>query len=228
MRAEDGRVRQESLDSGQLGAAYVPQMEAVHIRNAVRLRELIAVHGWPDEAIAGKEGAEAAWLIVQHAIGEPEFQREMLRLLRACAGAKRVPLWHVAYLEDRIAMYEGRPQRYGTQWMDDPVDGRIRPWSLADPDRVNELRATVGLGPLHTIPEPGPNLSLDEQQEIVKNQQWWEHWLTNKGWRRHSQFITKPLRYPSGFRSHETARRSHMCGCVLYRVVCAGARQRVG
>jgi hypothetical protein len=184
MRAEDVRVRQELLQSGELGGSYVPRMEAVHIRNAARLRELIAVHGWPDDAVAGKDGAEAAWFIVQHAVGEPEFQREMLRLLHACAGAKRVPLWHAAYLEDRIAMYEGRPQRYGTQWMDDPLDGRIRPWALAEPDRVNELRAAVGLGPLHPIPEPGAELPLDEQRKIADNQQWWEHWLTNKGWRR--------------------------------------------
>ena len=186
MRAEDVRIRKGCWNPASWGARMFRKMEAVHIRNAARLRELIAVHGWPDEAIAGKEGAEAAWLIVQHAIGEPEFQQEMLRLLRACANAKRVPLWQAAYLEDRIAMYEARPQRYGTQWLDDPLDGRIRPWTLAEPDRVNELRTTVGLGPLHAIPEPGPELPLGEQRKIVENQQWWEHWLTSKGWRRHS------------------------------------------
>jgi hypothetical protein len=100
----------------------------------------------PDETIADRDGAEAAWLIVQHAIGEPEFQRDMLHLLNACAGLKRVPPWHAAYLEDRIAMYEGRPQVYGTQWIDDPRYGRIRPWSLAEPDRINELRAGASIG----------------------------------------------------------------------------------
>jgi hypothetical protein len=94
MRAEDVRVRQELLESGDLGGGYVPEMEKVHIRNAARLRDLIAAHGWPDEEIAGEDGAEAAWFIVQHAIGEPEFQREILRLLRERAGPKRVPLAH--------------------------------------------------------------------------------------------------------------------------------------
>jgi hypothetical protein len=183
MRAEDVRVRRELLESGELGGVYVPRMEAVHIRNAARLRELIAVHSWPSEGVAGADGAEAAWLIVQHAIGEPQFQREVLRLMHACASAKTVPLWHPAYLEDRIAMYEGRPQRYGTQWMDDPLDGRIRPWTLAEPERVNELRAEVGLGPLQPIPEPGPELPVEERQRIEDNRQWWEHWLTTKGWR---------------------------------------------
>jgi hypothetical protein len=183
MRADDVRVRQELLDDGELGDTYVPRMESVHIDNAARLRKLIAVHGWPHEAIAGKDGAEAAWLTVQHAIGEPEFQREMLRLLRGCAQAQQVPAWHAAYLEDRIAMYEGRPQRYGTQWLEDPLDGRIRPWTLAEPDRVNELRSEVGLGPLDPIPERGPELPFEARRKIAENQRWWEHWLTDKGWR---------------------------------------------
>ena len=183
MRAEDLRVRQELMESGELGGSYVPRMEAVHIRNAARLRELIAAHGWPDEAIAEKDGAEAAWLIVQHAIGEPEFQRGMLELLNGCAATKQCPPWHAAYLEDRIAMYEGRPQRYGTQWIEDPRDGRIRPWSLAEPDRVDEIRSQVGLQPLQPIPEPGPELPLDEQRKIADNQRWWEDWLRDRGWR---------------------------------------------
>src|ERR1700728_404343 len=75
MREEDSRVRAELMAANELGGAYVPRMEEVHTRNAARLRELIERHGWPAEDIAGKDGAEAAWIIVQHAIGEPEFQR---------------------------------------------------------------------------------------------------------------------------------------------------------
>src|SRR2546430_2184172 len=104
MRAEDQRVRQELLDANELGGHYVPRMEAVHVKNAARLRYLIAQHGWPAEDLVGKDGAEAAWLIAQHAIGEPEFQRDVLRLLQSCAAENRVPKWHAAYLEDRIAL----------------------------------------------------------------------------------------------------------------------------
>jgi len=184
MQAEDLRVRQELLDADQLGGAYVPRMEAIHIKNAARLRELIALHGWPGEDIAGKDAAEAAWLITQHAVGEPDFQREVLRLLRDCAAAGHCPAWHAAYLEDRVALYEGRPQRFGSQWVDDPRDGRIRPWKLADPEHVNDLRASVGLGPLDPIPEPGPDLLPDHQAAIRENQRWWDEWLASKGWRK--------------------------------------------
>jgi hypothetical protein len=184
MRAEDLRIRQELMASGELGDSYAPRMEEVHGRNAARLRELIGVYGWPAEDVAGKDGSEAAWLVAQQAIGEPEFQRESLRLLRACAAEGRVPVWQAAYLEDRIAMYEGRPQRYGTQWLDDAADGRARPWRLEEPMHVNELRAEVGLEPMRPIPERGRELSPDHRQQIEDNQRWWEEWLASRGWPR--------------------------------------------
>jgi hypothetical protein len=184
LRAEDLRVRQELLASGELCGSYAPRMEAVHVNNAARLRDLIAKHGWPAEDIAGKDGAEAAWFIAQHAIGEPEFQQQVLQLLTDSAAEGRTPAWHAAYLDDRIALYEGRPQRYGSQWLDDPRDGRLLPWKLVDPEHVNELRSSVGLGPLPPIPESGPDLPEEQQKQSRENTRWWQRWLVSKGWQR--------------------------------------------
>jgi len=183
MRDEDLRVRKELLDAGELSGHYAPRMEYVHVANARRLREIVSTHGWPDESLVGADGAEAAWLIVQHAIGEPDLQRSVLGLLRNAAERGLVPAWQAAYLEDRIALYENRPQRYGTQSIDDPRDGRSRPWLLAEPERVNELRASVGLEPLPPIPEAGPDLPFETQQQMLENERWWKDWLASKGWR---------------------------------------------
>ena len=184
MRAADLRLRAELLAAGELDGHYVPRMEEMHVGNAARLRQLIEIHGWPAADVAGEDGAEAAWLIVQHAIGEPEFQRRALTLLAARVAEARVPAWHAAYLEDRIALYEERPQRYGTQSLDDPRDGRTRPWTLADPDRVDQLRAEVGLEPLRPIPGPGPDLPTAERAQREEDHRWWKDWLASKGWRR--------------------------------------------
>jgi hypothetical protein len=183
MRAEDLCVRQELVDSGELGGAYVPRMEAVHIRNAERLRQIVNECGWPDEQTVGEDGSKAAWFIVQHAVGFPDLQRRCLHLMQCSAQAGLIARWQVAYLEDRIAMQEGRAQRYGTQWLDDPLDGRTRPWKLAEPERVNELRATAGLDRMHPTPERGPELPLEQQEAIQRNQRWWADWLASKGWR---------------------------------------------
>jgi Family of unknown function (DUF6624) len=192
MREEDLRVRGELDAAGELGGPYVPRMEAVHVRNAARLRELIAEHGWPAEDIAGEDGAKAAWFIVQHAVGEPDFQRHVLSLLQQGAAAGRIPPWHAAYLEDRIALHEGRPQRFGSQWVDSPEDGRIRPWQLADPAHVDELRASVGLPALQPIPEPGPPLPADKRNELEQSLAWWEQWFASKGWRSGGTHLPAP------------------------------------
>jgi hypothetical protein len=183
MRDEDLRVRADLVAANQLGGSYVPRMEAVHIRNAARLRELIAEHGWPAEDIAGEDGAQAAWFIVQHSVGEPQFQRHVLTLLQDLAPTGRIPAWHAALLEDRIALHEGRPQRFGSQWIDSSDDGRARPWQLHDPEHVNELRASVGLGPLQPIPEPGPPLPPEKRRELEESRAWWDAFFAANGWR---------------------------------------------
>jgi len=186
MKLEDERLHAELSDAGALTGHYVPSLQALHEKNAARLREILASHGWPNEATVGSDGAYAAWLIVQHAIGDPSLQRQVLPLLQKEASQGRVPEWQSAYLADRIAMYEQRPQRYGTQWLDDPQDGRTRPWPLEEPERVNSVRESVGLGPMRPIPEQGPDLPLDEQQSMRNNQRWWQDWLASRGWRSHT------------------------------------------
>ncbi len=187
MKEHDMEVRQRFLDEGKLGGFYAPEMEAVHRQNAARLREIIAIHGWPHEEIVGEDGAKAAWLIAQHAIGEPDFQRKTLQLLQRHAAEAKLPAWQAAYLEDRIAIHEGRPQRYGTQWIDDIRDGLARPFQLEDPDRVNDLRASVGLSPLRPIPPPGPDLPEEIQKQEQANRDAWEAWFIKVGWRKNDK-----------------------------------------
>jgi hypothetical protein len=182
MRAEDLQVREELLAANLLGGPYVPRMQEVHVKNAARLRELIAEFGWPSEELAGPDGAESAWLVAQHAVGEPEFMKQALHLTRAASEKGILPAWHSAFLEDRIALHENRPQRFGTQSIDDVRDGIRRPWTLADPERVNKLRASVGLKPLWPIAPPGPDLPKEQREENEVIRKWWLDWLASCGW----------------------------------------------
>jgi hypothetical protein len=143
----DKRVRGELVVSGELFDGYHPRMAAVHADNAKALERIIGEFGWPGSSQVGDDGAEAAWLVLQHAIANPGLQRKCLQLLKAAAEIGEVPAPHAAYLEDRIHAFEGRPQRYGTQfdWDD---NGQLSPLPLEDPARVDSYRASVGLGPL--------------------------------------------------------------------------------
>ena len=78
MAAEDLRVRAELAADGSLFYGYHPRMAEVHRRNAARLDAVIEEHGWPGRSLVGEDGAEAACLILHHAIGDPPLQRRGL------------------------------------------------------------------------------------------------------------------------------------------------------
>jgi hypothetical protein len=149
MAEHDRAVRAELAADGSLFEGYHPRMEQVHRHNAARLREVIAGHGWPGRALVGEDGAEAAWRIAQHAVGEPDFMRLCRDLLDEASGRGEVPRWQFAYTDDRVRVFEGRPQRYGTQLRDGP-DGP-EPHPLEDADWVDELRRSLGLAALADI-----------------------------------------------------------------------------
>lgn len=181
MRTEDLRVREELSQSGELGQGYAPRMEAVHRWNASRLQEIVAEHGWPDRELVGADGTLAAWFIAQHAIGQPDFQRQVLMLVQEKVKQGRVPAAQEAYLFDRIAMYEGRPQRYGTQSLP-CADGQYRRWKTEDPEHLNERPAAKGMPPVGDDPaETGPSPeALAEYRKWLRE---YEDWLRRAGWR---------------------------------------------
>ena len=177
---EDQRVRGELAADGTLFGGYHPRMEAVHRRNAARLAEVVAQGGWPGAARVGAAGAAAAWLIAQHAIGEPDFQRACLAALEQAAARGEVPAWQPAMLEDRIRVFEGRLQRYGTQLEIDD-DGNPQPRPMEDPAGVDERRRAVGLEPLaerlaRAEREPPPADRAAFEREYLR-------WLRAVGWR---------------------------------------------
>src|SRR4051794_8313325 len=78
---EDQRVRAELAADGSLFDGYRPRMAEVHRRNAARLAGIIEEYGWPGRTLVGEDGAEAACLVLHHAIGDPTLQRRGLELL---------------------------------------------------------------------------------------------------------------------------------------------------
>lgn len=176
----DARVRAEVATDGSLFHGYHPRMEAIHRQNAARLASVLDELGWPSEAVVGPAAAECAWLIAQHAIGEPSFQRRCLALLREAAARGDVPAWQPAMLEDRIRMFEGRPQIYGTQ-LEADNEGWLRPYPIEDPSRVSELRRQVGLPPV--LPEPTRAEHVMSAEERMAFDREYEAWLRRVGWR---------------------------------------------
>jgi hypothetical protein len=147
MAEEDQRVRAELLAEGVLFDGYQPRMAEVHQRNAQRLAAIMRDVGWPGRSVVGTRAADAAWLVLQHAIGDPSVMRRGLELVRVSAATGDVDPIQVAMLEDRIRTFSGLPQRYGTQF-DWDEDGVMNPRPIEDAEHVDERRRAIGLPPL--------------------------------------------------------------------------------
>jgi hypothetical protein len=147
MAGEDGAMRERLVEDGSLFDGYNPLMAIVHRRNGDRLSEIVEAHGWPGRSLVGDDGADAAWLVLKHAIGDPGLQRRCLPLLELAAAGGEIPPWHFATLLDGIRFYEGRPQVYGSMfdWDD---NGELAPWPIEQAEQVDQRRALVGLPPL--------------------------------------------------------------------------------
>jgi hypothetical protein len=146
MAEEDQRVRADLLAQGVLFNGYQPRMSEVHHRNAVRLAAIMTEVGWPGRSVVGREAADAAWLVLQHSIGDPAVMRRGLALLRSLPRNEVDPI-QVAMLEDRVRTHSGLPQLYGTQF-DWNERGEMQPRPIEDAANVDDRRAAIGLPPL--------------------------------------------------------------------------------
>ena len=111
--------------------------------NTERMKEIIEEIGWPSISKLSPEGASNAWLLVQHADHDLEFQKKCLQLMKAEPEGE-VAKRDIAYLEDRIATSEGRPQIYGTQFHKNS-DGELEPLPISDPENVDQRCKEMGL-----------------------------------------------------------------------------------
>ena len=126
---------------GQLDAQDA--VDRVDRRNTARLKEIVADVGWPGRSRVGAWGSNAAWLLVQHATEDHDFQVRVLRLMKAMAPSE-VDQGDVAMLTDRILVQEGKKQIYGSQFRCRKGRNTLST-PLAEPERVDELRRSVGL-----------------------------------------------------------------------------------
>jgi hypothetical protein len=179
----DESVRARLAAEGTLFDGYAPAMEEVHRQNAARLGAIVAEVGWPGRTLVGIAAASAAWRIVRHAIGEPDFMRAMWPVLAVAKAAGEVAPHEVAMLEDRIRVREGRAQRFGTQFDWDASLAFPTPTNgVEDPASVDERRAEVGLPPLEWRRPPPPG--EPPPRDWAARQLEMEAWAVRVGWRR--------------------------------------------
>jgi len=145
------RNRIDFLDQGSPAQRKLSgHMALVDRTNTERLKAIVARCGWPVMEQHGKQAADDAWLLAQHADHDLAFQKRALALIEEAATARgeRVDR-NFAYLYDRVAVAEKRPQRYGTQLYSPSGAAcalEFRP--MEDRAQVDARRAELNLPPL--------------------------------------------------------------------------------
>lgn len=128
------------------------RMSAVDTANTAELKSLLKTHSWFTISGFGPDADRDAWLLVQHADGDPDFQRDVLHRLEPLLATGDTSPSNYAYLFDRVAASFGkpenrRPQRYGTQG-ECTGPGSWTPHPVEEPDKLEERRRAVGLFPM--------------------------------------------------------------------------------
>ena len=143
----DQAVRDSVFGKGtDLDSSAVRLMQQVDIDNTTWLKELVAREGWPTRAKVGAEAANSAFLILQHAVHDPAFQRMMLDTISQAYQRGDVDGQSYALLYDRVTVQSGGKQRYGSQAQ--IRNGRVVFDPIEDSTKVDSLRVSVGLPPL--------------------------------------------------------------------------------
>jgi Family of unknown function (DUF6624) len=131
-RDEDQRVRHlASPPKGhhliRLPDEVAEEWQRVDEDNTRWLGDLLIARGWPGRTQAGEDGAQAAWLLAQHADRAPVLQQAFLDALRGAVAQGEASPAHLAYLDDRVRVHAGQPQLYGMTTRPGCEPGRSRP-----------------------------------------------------------------------------------------------------
>lgn len=132
-----------------LGENCLPIWQRVMVvdeANLKILKPVVARFSWHDlKTCGGKDAQLHAFILVQHADRDTPFQHAVLDKMRAAFLAGEVSATDYAYLVDRVAMGEKKPQTFGTQGGCDG-DG-WKPIPVLEPNGLDERRHEVGLEP---------------------------------------------------------------------------------
>ncbi|MEQ5790781.1 hypothetical protein J4E06_06940 [Muricauda sp. NFXS6] len=180
LQDRDLDLRQKLLENGTLSSGYNEAMEALHNDNARELETIMEAIGYPSVPKVGKEANQAAWLIVQHAIGLPSFMKKFLHHLQREAEKDKDLSIQLAYLTDRVRMMEGQEQWYGTQF-DWDQEGLMSPAPYDNLDKVNARRRDLGLNSLEEQTEAMRLRVRSEGQRAPKDME--GHRREQKAWR---------------------------------------------
>ncbi|THD77298.1 MAG: hypothetical protein E7812_15255 [Phenylobacterium sp.] len=123
--------------------AVAHEIMAIDAENEKTLLAMLPPEGWFSISRYGPQASTAAFLIVQHS--DAALRRRFVPIMESLAAKGEVAKGEYALMYDRLALEEGRPQRYGSQMT--CKDGRLVLDATEDPEHLDARRAAMDLPP---------------------------------------------------------------------------------
>lgn len=133
--------------------------------NLIKVMKILDERGWLGKNVVGNQGNKTLFLVIQHA--DLEYQQKYLPMMREAAKNGNADPGNLAYLEDRVALREGKKQIYGSQSTKNKKTNKICIAPMIDPDNVDKRRAEVGLG---TMAEYAAKMKVEWNLEEYKKE----------------------------------------------------------
>ena len=147
----DQEVRRDFVERTQRGdtslSTIIAKMNQADSVNQIQVEELLTTYGWLPQSKVGQKAAGALFLVIQHS--DLETMRRYLPVLKKAVEEGEASATSAALMEDRVLMYEGKKQLYGTQASGHEQENGTTKyfiWPIENPEEVNNLRAEVGFG----------------------------------------------------------------------------------
>ena len=115
--------------------------------NTERVKRVISDFGWISSHVFGDRASSDAWLLVQHADHNLDFQKSYLQEMQSFADKTPEEHKHYGYLLDRVLVNSGELQEYGTQGYMDLGVGKWVLHPVREPEHLNKRRLSLGMEP---------------------------------------------------------------------------------
>ncbi len=144
---QDRAVRNVDLNALESDSlAYMAFNRRMHYTDSVNQTIVLPIldrYGWLPKSKLSDNAAAALYYVVQHS--NTSTIRRYLPLMERQAQRGEASATGAATMRDRLLMFEGKKQRYGTQaanWV--RPEGTTVIWPIQQPNKVNALRKKVG------------------------------------------------------------------------------------
>ncbi|UVD79344.1 tetratricopeptide repeat protein [Myroides albus] len=138
--------------------AVSDEMKKIDQANLQEVEAILVKHGWLGADQIGYKANKTLFLVIQHA--DLTVQQKYQTMIADALKKGKVDAKDYATMADRIAMYEGRKQIYGTQVVS-IEKGEILLWPIEDIGKINELRKQMGI-----------TQTIEEYMSTMLGQEW--------------------------------------------------------